>query len=541
MCPFSRRLGLHAAFFPCITAFVFAALPESSPADISLPGAGGGLTPAAEPSPKEQPGKSLIEILASLGVNALEKNAARLKGSIPEFKPAVKVPDEDTIYGWIKGLCSTAHRRPGTEEGHRARDWVAERFRAAGLDDVRQERVPMTVWTPEECSLSVEGISFDCFYINNSGFTPSGGVTAPLVHIGEGGLAGFFGKNVKHKIVVAEASMKPASDPVAFSFAPVRETPPGIAARQLAVPRNLGKLPLLDVATQAKAAGAVGTIVILADSPSKDKALYWPHDASFRAIPGLYVGEREGRVLRELAKEGKIANLILKGKAEQGWSSFVWGALPGASKEVILVAGHHDSPYRGAVSAAGLAQVLAQAWAWSRVPEAQRPRTLVFVSSGCHLYDDAGARAFAKAHPEILGRASALLAIDHVPAREPSAGANGEAGGKGRPEVSTIYTCPDPSIVAAVWKAVERAPADATTCAPGFPDLPISEAAGYLEWSRDKSSGYSRRGGLPYVSWVGAPADLLGTRDTLEKVDRRRLRPTAETIAEMIKSFMVMP
>jgi hypothetical protein len=71
--------------------------------------------------------------------------------------------------------------------------------------------------------------------------------------------------------------------------------------------------------------------------------------------------------------------------------------------------------------------------------------------------------------------------------------------------------------------------------------LPISEAAGYLEWSREANSGYARKGGLPYVSWVGAPPHLLGSQDTLEKVDRRRLRPTAETIAEMIKSFMMMP
>ena len=40
---------------------------------------------------------------------------------------------------------------------------------------------------------------------------------------------------------------------------------------------------------------------------------------------------------------------------------------------------------------------------------------------------------------------------------------------------------------------------------------------------------------------TGAPSHLLGAQDTLEKVDRRRLRPMAETIAEMIKNFMVMP
>jgi hypothetical protein len=315
----------------------------------------------------------------------------------------------------------------------------------------------------------------------------------------------------------------------------------GLEKRRLAVPRDLGKSTLLDLAAQSRVAGAVAFVGILPGLSTEDAAPYWAPDARFGSLPAVYVGEKEGRILREESKAGRTVNLILTGSSEPGWSSYVWGVLPGVSKDVILVVGHYDSPYRGALGAASFAQLLAQAWAWSRLEAAARPKTLVFVASGCHLYDDAGARAFAKEHSDILAKTQAVLALDNLPARRVESRSSRKPANGGEPEASIIYTCRRAPIVAAVREALARAPSPSTASAPGLPELPISEVGGYLRWSMDGASQYSRRGGLPYVSWVGTSPHALGIQDTLDKVDRGRLRPTAETVSAMLQGFLMMP
>jgi hypothetical protein len=258
--------------------------------------------------------------------------------------------------------------------------------------------------------------------------------------------------------------------------------------------------------------------------------------------PGLYVGEGEGALLREQAQMGKTATLRLVGTTRLGATSNIWGTLPGASPETILIASHHDSPYRGAIEdGTGIAQLLAQAWAWSRVPREQRPRTLVFLASAAHMYKGIGASTFARSHPEVLRRARVTITLEHLAAREVREGPRGGYELTGSPQVSVLYAARDPQVVGPLWKALDRKPPLATVCRAAGLDLPLSDAAGLVGWSKDRASGYERKGGLPFVSWTSAPLYLLDAADTLEKVDRGQLVPIAETVTEIVKAFQVAP
>ena len=63
----------------------------------------------------------------------------------------------------------------------------------------------------------------------------------------------------------------------------------------------------------------------------------------------------------------------------------VWGTLPGATDEEIVVIAHNDAFFEGAFdNASGTATMLGLAEYFAKIPQAQRKRTLKFVSTAAH-------------------------------------------------------------------------------------------------------------------------------------------------------------
>ncbi len=471
------------------------------------------------------------------------REAQRIVASLPEYGGTVTVPDSEAIYSWIEGLCETPHRRPGTPEGHRAEQWVAERLRAFGLENVTMDPIPVTVWTAHNWSLTVEGEEIPGFYVVNTGFTGPEGVTAPLAFVGTGTGKDFARVDVSGKIVVAD---------VPFPFLPtgvlmklmracyVLSDPDNsvtLGSRQYLnfVRQNfLGgdtaeTAPEHDVYWQAVRRGAKGICLILRDQPTNSNTHYGPYDGIMKPLPGLWVGKYDGLRLRELAEAGAEAALRLEGGTEPGVTHNVWGVLPGRSDEVILVTSHHDSPFQGAVEdASGTAQVLAQASAWSRVPKEQRSKTMVFVADAGHFYGSIGADTFAAGHKDILERTRILITLEHLAAKEVEARER-EYAPTGKLTFTVMFTSPEPTVIASVIKALERKPAKATASIPAdfFGPGPTSDALGYV-----------LEGGMPVVSWIGCPYYLLDEHDTLDKIDKRELKPICETVTEIVKTYM---
>jgi hypothetical protein len=248
-----------------------------------------------------------------------------------------------------------------------------------------------------------------------------------------------------------------------------------------------------------------------------------------KPLPGVWIGAREGAALRNAARAGARAKLVVEGSIEPGVMNNVWGVLPGRSDATIVIASHHDSPFSGASEdGAGMAQVLGQAWSWSQVPKEERPKTLVFVAAAGHFYGVAGSHAFAEAHAELMRRTELAIVLEHLGAKEVR-GARSGYRETGRIAFTGMLTTPEPQLIASVLRALERGRPRNVAALPSnlLSEAPTSDAAGYVI-----------EAGVPVVSWIGCPYYLLDEHDTLDKIDHSELEPVARTVTELVKTAM---
>jgi len=475
--------------------------------------------------------------------------AARRLGRMPEYPGALEPVDAGQLYAWVQGICATEHRRPGTPEGRRAEGWAADRMRELGVQDVRLDPIPIEVWKAERWALEVEGRPVPCFYLLHSGFTGPDGVRAPLAYVGTGGPADFRRADVAGRIAVADVPFPYVPTgllilalrllgAVFHVSDPTRSL--GVRSGQVLnfVRRNFiggttarDPAPEHDVYWQAHRRGARGVCLILRDQPSSSNSHYGPYDGIAKPVPGVWVGKYDGAPLREAARAGARARLVLEGAAAPGVMHNVWGVLPGASREAVMVTSHHDAPFRGAVEdGTGVAQVLAQARIWSSVPRQRRPRTLVFLLDAGHFHGSEGAYRFAREHADLMKRVRVAITLEHLAAREVK-----ERGRRyaltGRPALTVMFTSAEPGAMAAVKRALQRKPAPCTVPVPYdlLAPAPTSDAAWFV-----------LEAGVPVISWIGCPAYLLDEHDTLEMVDRGLLAPVCETVTELVKNAMVI-
>ena len=71
-------------------------------------------------------------------VRVARREAGKMVEDLPEFDGELSLPTSDEIFAWVEAFCRTPHRRPGTPEGHRAEQWVADRFRELGLEKTKE-------------------------------------------------------------------------------------------------------------------------------------------------------------------------------------------------------------------------------------------------------------------------------------------------------------------------------------------------------------------------------------------------------------------
>src|SRR5260370_27532713 len=98
-------------------------------------------------------------------------------------------------------------RIAGTPYDRMTEDWVAEQFRAIGLQNVRRQELDMKpLWYPEswKADVAVAGATTvlkSPFPINGTVGTPASGINAPAVWVGLGTAADLQGRDLKDKAV----------------------------------------------------------------------------------------------------------------------------------------------------------------------------------------------------------------------------------------------------------------------------------------------------------------------------------------------------
>jgi Peptidase family M28 len=264
-------------------------------------------------------------------------------------------------------------RIPGTPYDRMTTDWVMGQLKKLGVQDVRRQEVAMRpLWFPTSWSaaFTVAGKTVSIrsvFPITESPPTPKGGISVPVVWVGLGTAADFQGREVAGKAVMIYSIATPG-----------------------------GRDHSADWSGAIRRANDAGAAAILVEMGFPGDAQSEPEGAVGSSAPTVTITPDDANLIRGELDEGRPVTLRLELAIEERHdlvTGNVWGVLPGASEEQILVMAHTDAFFEGAMdNASGIAMMLDIARHYAGLSPAQRPRTLVFLTTPDHHHGSAGIR-----------------------------------------------------------------------------------------------------------------------------------------------------
>jgi len=244
----------------------------------------------------------------------------------------------------------------GTESDTATNEWLAGKFRALGLSDVRIQPLDLPPqWMPQnwDVALTAGGrtIHLDSAQPDyDANPLPAGGVDLDAVYAGLGTEADFAGKVVKGKAVFVYSQLG---------------TPEMGAVRR---------------------AAAKGAAVVLEVSMLPGNMRYQAYPSGTDA-PAFTLGHDDGVAARDMIAAGpaKVHVTLDIPKVPNLKTALVWGTLPGATDETIYVVAHKDGWFEGASdNGSGVASMLGLAEYFAKLPKAQRKRTMIFIGLDGH-------------------------------------------------------------------------------------------------------------------------------------------------------------
>lgn len=444
------------------------------------------------------------------------------------------IPNEQTILEWIEEIHARGIRRPGYPADRWAEDHCAEMLRRFGVENVRKEPVDVAYWEPRRTRLHVDGggESFDvpCFALPFS--APSAGVEAELGAFDEA-----RPESVRERIAFCDLSLlrvppvfpvlrrqlEPGDAPAAAREAGFVYDPRGTlesAVQVLPFAREMQHMmePVIE-------AGGLGFIGVLNGYPGGGCEYYVPYDGLARAIPGVWIGERDGARLRSLLAAGPVrARLELEAERSSITSYNIVGELPGADDEAVIIGTHHDGPWSSAVEdASGMALVFAQASYWSQVPRAERPHRLVFLINSGHMAGGAGVHSFCERHRAEMAATVLEIHLEHA-ARE-IVERDGALVPSGEPEPRWWFTSRIPRLEESVWQAIvaEKLERSLLLTPDALAPFPTTDGGPFhLE-------------GVPLVNYLAAPFYLFDRMDDVDKIDVATLLPLTRATIRIVE------
>jgi len=290
-------------------------------------------------------------------------DAMKIKAAIGEITAISRKSRDDGNQYW--------GRIAGTPYDRMTQDWVMDRFNKLGLKDVHREAVAMKpLWYPTSWSaeFTVAGKATQlksAFPITESPGTKPEGLTVPIVWVGLGTAADFHGRDVKGKAAMIYSNATPG-----------------------------GRDHSADWSGAIRRANDAGAALILVEMGFPGNGQSEPEGAVGTDAPTITITPDDANLIRDQLDQGKDASLTLKLATETRrglMTGNIWGMLPGANDEQILIMAHTDSFFEGAMdNASGIAMMLDIARHYAAVPQARRPRTLVFLTTADHHHGSAG-------------------------------------------------------------------------------------------------------------------------------------------------------
>lgn len=451
-----------------------------------------------------------------------------------------QVPAESEIFGWIEDVYNFGRRRTGSEEDWGAIQYLDEKLREFGFDNVIVENYSgFDYWEIESWGLTLnpgtpEQKNLNSFYVP---YTGPETVSGEMVYLGEGTEENFANKDVSGKVILVNLPPLDVSwsDQELFSY---MAYDPGDTAEGWSHPYPIGWMgEYQEVYERAEEHAVAGIVGILENYPDMGEFTYYaPYDGEIRPIPSLYVTENTGELLESEVKGGTTtAKVLVDANVEEGGgeTATVYGILPGQSESNIIVHSHHDSSWRSGVEdSSGVGMVLSLAKYFSQIPKSEREKTLIFTFTGSHFVGGPSNKAFLREHKDDFLRHTLYdICIEHIADdyRPP----DWEGGGV---EPRGVFITENPVVISRFAHMVARHDMNRTLLFPtgtplGVPTDALSSA----------KEGISEDMGLPIVSQISGPTWLFDDDDTLERVARDELVPLTRTYVDFINQMSGIP
>ena len=295
------------------------------------------------------------------------------------------------LYANLETLCDFGSRFAGTPSEAQARDFIAEKFRAYGLSDVRFDPFDYLGWWRGKCALNVvapRAQTFDAISLVYSPSTPAGGLRASIVDVGMGTEKEYARKRdaLKGKIVLC-SSANPED-----GRAPHRREEYGWAVD----------------------AGAIGFVY------TRHLPGGLPETGSLRAgrlgeIPAVAVSYETGAALKRSAEKGEtVVALDVQNEARPTTAWHVVGQVPGQTDELIVVGAHydgHDISQGAGDDATGTCLVLELARLFAPL-KGQLRRTIRLMAFACEEMGVLGSTEYVKKHRGEMKNIALMMNLD---------------------------------------------------------------------------------------------------------------------------------
>jgi len=287
----------------------------------------------------------------------------------------------------------------GTSADEENARWMLDKFRKAGLSDVRQQSFDLPPqWMPQSWSVSASSggqtLKLETAQpTHRSPGTAPEGLDLEAVDVGLASPGDLASRDLKGKAVFFYST----------DFYSRHATANNGARKRL---------------EDAGAAAIFITVLV----PGNLKMQFYPVGVN---IPTFALGYQDGLAMREMigkarggtAPRVKLAMNVQMVPNEK--TSTVWGTLPGATDETVIITAHRDGWFEGANdNGTGVATIVGLAEYFARIPQGQRKRTIIFLGTSGHHDGTAESGTWLSQHKELFAKTALLINCEHTAATE---------------------------------------------------------------------------------------------------------------------------
>ena len=376
-------------------------------------------------------GRKVLGVLAVLGLAALPRaqspapaapnpivgpalvplDESYLRWPLPASAAAYGRIDGDRLKPYVEQLAAISRksrdagnqwwgRITGTPAHAEAQQLVAAKLRSFGMDVHLEETALPAAWFPTSWAVSVTGggrttALKTAHPVLRSIGTPAPGLELDAVYVGLGTPADFAGRDVRGKAVFIYSIPTPSAL------------------------NHSGKTNGAMLLAEEKGAAAV---VIVLGIPGNFTTQLWGSGGEgpdLTKVPWFSVGLEDGTAAREMLERGEPVKVRMRLAIESRTNlrpSAVFAVLPGMTDENILVIAHTDGFWEAAVdNASGVASMLGLAEYFSKIPKAQRRRTITFMAPiGHHVTPDLSLQKLHDNRATVFAKTALIINAEHV-------------------------------------------------------------------------------------------------------------------------------